>query len=164
MVHVSSGYMFEVNFQLEHKHRGYWHYVQPVRPSGVVLGSIRSQWCSFATGREIVQKPAALSTPDHDPGIEVNHFADHDAYGDIPGTAIDGPPSHLTSPTCDSTTISVPRLVLAFNATSRNAVDLFRNGWIQGIQSHIFQTTCCFVCSRRRVMYFIAYIVTVEAL
>ncbi|KAG1808849.1 hypothetical protein EV424DRAFT_1350214 [Suillus variegatus] len=30
--------------------------------------------------------------PDHDPGIEENHFADYDTSGDIPGTAIDDPP------------------------------------------------------------------------
>ncbi|KAG1795060.1 uncharacterized protein HD556DRAFT_1307660 [Suillus plorans] len=54
-------------------------------------------------------QPVQQDEPDHDPGIEENHFADYDTSGDIPGTAIYGPPSHLTFPTCDYTTISVPR-------------------------------------------------------
>ncbi|KAG1908009.1 uncharacterized protein F5891DRAFT_1181031 [Suillus fuscotomentosus] len=54
-------------------------------------------------------QPVQQDEPDHDPGIEENHFADCDTPEDIPGTAIDGPPSHLTSPTCDSPTISIPR-------------------------------------------------------
>ncbi|KAG1826328.1 hypothetical protein EV424DRAFT_1601922 [Suillus variegatus] len=159
--------------------------------------------------------------PDHDPGIEENYFSDYNTSRDIPGIAIDGPPSHLTfhivisqrSPSPDPPLphpndsgvlaslhvdervlteaglddedtelsieavaqprfplqftpslegIHIPRCralsfssssrkgwmhniiielhgyVLAFNAMSRNAVDVFRNGWIQGIQSHIF--------------------------
>ncbi|KAG1860572.1 hypothetical protein C8R48DRAFT_774537 [Suillus tomentosus] len=74
-------------------------------------------------------QPVQQDEPDHDPSIEIrfavlvlfttitydfnssvqeNHFTDYDTSGDIPGITIDGPPSHLTSPTCGTKTISVP--------------------------------------------------------
>ncbi|KAG2102826.1 uncharacterized protein F5147DRAFT_762434 [Suillus discolor] len=88
-----SGYMLEANVQLEHKHR--YHDMQPVRPGkpeylydqnisrmvplndaacfdGVAVAVLIQQHQKKSLRlREIVQEPAALSTPDHDPGIEM---------------------------------------------------------------------------------------------
>ncbi|KAG2057619.1 hypothetical protein BDR06DRAFT_1005221 [Suillus hirtellus] len=52
-------------------------------------------------------QPVQQDEPDHDPSIEENHFTDYDTSGDILDTTIDGPPSHLTSPTCGYTTITI---------------------------------------------------------